>query len=414
MKRAVLTKARLAGAAMIFLLMSFNALAYGSELDGIKQAIKEKKAKWEAGETSVSALPLEKRHLRARLIKPTLKGDETFVSAEAPSTTVPLGLDWRNYNGKNFVTPVRNQGNCGSCWAFATTAGLESYVLIAENLAGLDENFSEQILVSCTTFGSCSGGMIDIASNYLRSTGLPLETSYPYTASDASCSPASSSWQLNTYKIDNWAYVTTDAPTVNALKNALNVYGPLVATMNVYADFFSYVSGVYSYTTGAFAGGHAVLIVGYDDIEQCFTVKNSWGTGWGEGGFFRIAYSQLNNQVQFGDFSIAYQLGGTCSYAISPTSQSFNDQGGSASINVAAGANCAWNSVSNAAWITIGKVTATQGNGTVYYSVAPNTTSTSRQSSISVAGQSITISQNAAASTTPTTKKTPPGSAKRK
>jgi C1A family cysteine protease len=77
--------------------------------------------------------------------------------------------------------------------------------------------------------------------------------------------------------------------------------------MNVYADFFSYVSGVYSYTKGTYQGGHAVLIVGYDHTYQYFIVKNSWGDDWGEAGYFKIAYSQLTNVVKFGQYTILYQ-----------------------------------------------------------------------------------------------------------
>ena len=112
-----------------------------------------------------------------------------MVMAEPPIVGAPPSLDWRN-NGGNFVTPVRNQGGCGSCWAFATTAALESSVLRAENTPGVDLNLSEQVLISCGSSGgndagSCSGGYISYASDYIRNTGLPLETCYPYTGETA-------------------------------------------------------------------------------------------------------------------------------------------------------------------------------------------------------------------------------------
>ena len=105
------------------------------------------------------------------------------------------------------------------------------------------------------------------------------------------------------YKILNYGSVSA---TVSAIKDALVNYGPLVTTFSVYADFFSYNGGIYSYTSGAYQGGHAVLIVGYDDVNQCFIVKNSWGTGWGEAGYFRIAYSQLASPVYFGGGTLTY------------------------------------------------------------------------------------------------------------
>ena len=76
--------------------------------------------------------------------------------------------------------------------------------------------------------------------------------------------------------------------------------------MDVYTDFYSYIGGIYKYVTGKLEGGHAILIVGYDDASQYFIVKNSWGDGWGESGYFRIAYSELSRPVYFGDWTIAY------------------------------------------------------------------------------------------------------------
>jgi len=90
------------------------------------------------------------------------------------------------------------------------------------------------------------------------------------------------------------------------MKNALYNYGPIVATFYVYSDFYSYRSGVYSYATGTYQGAHAVLTVGYDDVNQCFIVKNSWGTGWGEAGFFKIAYSEVTGTSRFGYSVLAY------------------------------------------------------------------------------------------------------------
>jgi hypothetical protein len=170
-----------------------------------------------------------------------------------------------------------------------------------------DLNLAEQVLLSCGSSGSCAGGYIDRASDYLRDMGLPLETCYPYTGTDGRCNNACANWTASAYKTQGWSWVATHAPTVDALKTALNTYGPLVTTMDVYADFFNYASGIYSYVSGSYQGGHAVLLVGYDDPGQYFIVKNSWGIYWGEAGYFRIAYSQLASVVDFGWWTIAYQ-----------------------------------------------------------------------------------------------------------
>jgi C1A family cysteine protease len=277
-----------------------------AQLQEIKTAIRLKSHQWVAGETSISRLSPQEKKMRVALIKPTHTEGAPVLSVQEtePPTGLPSGLDWTN-NGGNFVTPVRNQGNCGSCWAFATTAALES-VLLRSGVptAGLDK--SEQVLVSCGSAGSCDGGYITTASNFIRNTGLPAEACYPYTGTDGTCSSACANWQTSTSKIAGWSYVTTTSTTADALKNGLNSFGPLVTTMDVYEDFFYYTSGVYAHSSGTYAGGHAVLLVGYDDPGQYFIVKNSWGTGWGESGYFRIAYAEVNSVVNFGDWTIAY------------------------------------------------------------------------------------------------------------
>jgi C1A family cysteine protease len=271
------------------------------ELEQIKKAIKEKGAKWEAADNPIFQLSDEDRKKRVNLKKSELPKDVPEMPQNA-GIIPPATLDWRN-NGGNFVTPIRNQGNCGSCWAFSTTAGLEAYTLIQNNQPGTNLDTSEQILVSCSGSGSCGGGGPDYAARYIRDVGLPSESCFPYTATDVSCSGACADWKSSTYKVGS---IVSVPKTVSDIKTALATYGPLPTVFNVYQDFFSYRSGVYSYTTGSFAGGHAVLIVGYDDPGQYFVVKNSWGAGWGEAGYFKIAYSELNTSINFGSGTLAY------------------------------------------------------------------------------------------------------------
>ncbi len=298
-------------AIVLILLLVFSSVCFAdpAELDQHRRAIKEKGAKWAAEENSVSKLPFEHRKLRAGLIKPSgvsARQAELSYSTSAPvSLSAPLGnFDWRNFGGVNYVSPVKNQGNCGSCWAFAVTAALESQVFMGVSTI---KDLSEQTLVSCSGAGSCSGGYVDGAANYIQNTGLPPESCFPYTAANTSCGSACLNWKNSTDGIIAWHWVATSAPTVDNIKNALYTYGPLVTTMDVYNDFFYYTSGIYSYTSGSYAGGHAITIVGYDDANRCFIVKNSWGTGWGESGYFRIAYSELTSVVRFGYYTIAYE-----------------------------------------------------------------------------------------------------------
>ncbi|MGD0237021.1 MAG: C1 family peptidase [Syntrophorhabdales bacterium] len=390
----------LCGLFMVMLAGSY--VMANDELEYVKQAIAAKGGRWHAEENNVSRLSHEARRMKLGLNKAQMP-NAPLLAAPAPSQVTALSatFDWRTYNGGGWVTPVRDQGQCGSCWAFATTANLESVTLIKNNTPGVNLDLAEQILVSCSGAGSCSGGSPGSASNYIKSTGLPVETCYPYTALNGTCSSACSGWQASDYKISGWSYVTTTAPTVDAIKNALNTYGPVNTTMEVYSDFFYYSSGVYHYATGTYEGGHAILIVGYDDVNQCFIVKNSWGTGWGEAGFFRIAYSELNSVTQFGDYTIAYQAGSTppppsCTYSLSSSSASYSAPGGKGTVSVTAGSGCTWTASSSVNWITITAGASGTGNGTVAYTVAANTSTSSRPGKLTIAGQTFMVSQSGA------------------
>ncbi len=292
----VLAAALIAAASPAF---SQQALT-GSVKDQIKtvqDAIARKGAKWTAGETSVSADRESWKYLVGLNFEPVDAEPLNIVAAAG----LPASIDWRNMNG-SFVTPPRNQKKCGSCWAFSMTGGLESYSLLKENTPNKNLDLSEQVLLSCSGVGSCNGGRL--SANYLKKTGLPLESAYPYTATDGSCSAAAPGWQAGAYKVGAWGSVRQD---LNTIKTALVNYGPLPIAFMVYEDFMHYKSGIYSYTTGKQLGGHAVLLVGYNDAEQYFIVKNSWDTGWGENGFFRIAYSEMDNSVNFGLSTIAFR-----------------------------------------------------------------------------------------------------------
>ncbi len=380
-----------------------QSLAYGQRLDEIRAEIQKKGARWHAEHNPLSRLPFAEQQKRLGLVRPVHTDLEPRLNLEEGTElfTAPVSLDWRNHGG-NFVTPIRDQKSCGSCWAFATTAALEAVTLIANQTPGADLNLSEQVMVSCGSAGSCGGGRISSASNYIKSTGLPLETCYPYTATNGSCASACADWQSSAYRISNWYYVATTQATVEGIKSALYGNGPLVTTMAVYQDFFSYHSGVYSYVSGSLAGYHAVLIVGYDDPGQYFIVKNSWGTGWGEAGYFRIAYSELNSVVGFGDYTIAYVgLNPACSYIASPPSpSSFAALGGNGSVSVDTSSDCPWTASSNDGWITITSGASGTGPGTVSFLVNSNTGTSSRTGSLRVAGQTVTVSQQAGATCT--------------
>lgn len=213
--------------------------------------------------------------------------------------SLPASIDWSVYD-----TPVRSQGSCGSCWAFATVAMIENLANRA-NLS-IDNNFAEQVLVSCLYDGNgCSGGWYWTAFDYIKKNGIPHENCYPYAANNGNCgdtcanpnfkarinsfTPAYGLWGGSNFNVDD-------------LKGALQE-GPLCVAMYVPTSFHSYRGGVYKYAGGDYSWGHAVFLVGYDDAQRCFNVKNSWGTYWGEGGYFRISYDDVTSAVKFGSYA---------------------------------------------------------------------------------------------------------------
>jgi len=258
----------------------------------------DKKSSWVAGETSVSVLSKDEWKYRVGVNFQPISVPP--LQMERLAAALPSSIDWRSHGG-SFVTAIKNQGSCGSCWAFSMAGALESYAMRTENKPGANIDLSEQVMLSCSGVGSCQGGQMD--ASFIKSPGLPPESYYPYTGTNGSCSSAAAGWQKVAKKVAAWNSVPASTP---ALKQALVQHGPLPTAFYVYEDFMYYKSGVYTHTTGSQVGAHAVLIVGYDDAGQYFVVKNSWGTGWGENGFFKIAYSQVTNAIQFGMLSLVY------------------------------------------------------------------------------------------------------------
>jgi hypothetical protein len=152
--------------------------------------------------------------------------------------------------------------------AFATNAVLEARYLLALAQPGQDFDLSEAHLFYCGAGNACATGWIyDKALAFAKKSGVGLEQDFPYTPGNQSCRK------------------------------------PVIGGMQVFEDFMTYRSGIYESVIGEFLGWHAVAIIGYDDDEQCWIGKNSWGAGWGENGFFRISYGQcsIDSKVLFYD-----------------------------------------------------------------------------------------------------------------
>lgn len=211
---------------------------------------------------------------------------------------MPAAWDWRDVSGINYVSPIRNQRNCGSCYAFASMAGLESRIRILTNNTQ-QPVYSPQDVVGCSLLAQgCEGGFpFLIAGRYAQDVGVVLEECSPYEGKDDVCHTNKSCLRHYTA---HYRYVGGYFGACNEeeMKIALVKGGPLIVGFEVYDDFIHYKGGIYHYT-GLYdrfnpleLTNHAVLVVGYgaDEVtgEKFWIVKNSWGENWGEGGYFRI------------------------------------------------------------------------------------------------------------------------------
>lgn len=268
----------------------------------ISAMIQEEGLDWEARETRLSALPLteQKKYLGVRVTKAEIKKMAAAVKKQAEEEmrafevravfAAPTAWDWRNVGGKNYVTPVKDQGPCGSCVGFGTCATIESNMRIKAQDHNLNVNLSEAFLLFCGG-GSCSGWGLTSGLDYAKSTGVTDEACFPYQPHNMPCTDRCSDWQSRLQKILSYA----SHGSMQARKNAIATIGPVVAGMAVYNDFFSYSSGVYQKTAGSsLAGYHCICVVGYNDSQQCWIIKNSWGDDWGDNGFCCIKYGQAD------------------------------------------------------------------------------------------------------------------------
>lgn len=247
------------------------------------------------------------RNIDSAAINNSLIANKNFLTpyavsnphAFAANVNPPPQFDWRS-SGK--VSPVKYQGNCGSCWAFAAIAACESANLVAGNDLNV---LSDQQALDCSfPDNDCvAGGCHEVVLLYLELYGAVGDRQYPYKAAKGSCTTNIT----RSFFLANWGYVLTKQPggglipTTDELKDAIYRYGPVVSAV--------LSTGWDDYASGVFAGvpstnleqqntDHEVVIVGWDDSlasvngqKGAWIIKNSWGEGWGEHGYIKLPYN---------------------------------------------------------------------------------------------------------------------------
>ncbi|MEW5871816.1 MAG: C1 family peptidase [Chloroflexota bacterium] len=249
----------------------------------------------------------------------------TALPAQEPldqgTTALPTSFDWRN-NGGDWLSPVKNQGMCGSCWSFSAVGVSEAAFNIAASNPNLDLDLSEQYLVTdCSSAGNCAGGAKGSALSYIRDYGIPDEGCLPYLdggsngctyvsstgacdsskctyysgseCSDYRCTDRCSDYASRLRKISTVTYLGSS--TTDVMKQAILDHGPLAVSLLMGGSFDS--NNVYHCPSNS-TTNHAVVAVGWNDANGGYwIIKNSWGTSWGTAGYFNVGYNTCAIQI---------------------------------------------------------------------------------------------------------------------
>ncbi len=217
---------------------------------------------------------------------------------------LPSSFDWRNYNGHSYISAIRDQGDCGACYAFGACSAAEGVYNYTNGLYSLSNraDYSESYIAWClgrlteysSHFFGCDGSDYDYFElTALTVEGVVDESDFPYTETDpGSCSH----WDDPTTRFLSWHRIPCN--DIEAIKTAIVTYGPVVAAVNVTSAFRAYDNGVFDDTQHTCPGtpcyytetDHIVSLVGWNDAGGYWILRNCWGTGWGESGYMRISY----------------------------------------------------------------------------------------------------------------------------
>ncbi len=388
---------RLVFASLILVLAGVTGVSAGmepAEISAVQEAIDASGAKWTAGENHITQMsPDERRAMLGYLPEPAGTSDRGRPPTLA--LAAPYYFTWGDNFGYNWITSVKDQGGCGSCWAFATLASYEVRERIRLDKPNLFIDLSEQEAVSCFK-GDCEGANGTWIMNQIQSYGVPEESCFPYVSGSEyvpPCTDRCADWYLQARFIASHGYWS--APTIGQIKSEIMVNGPVQIGIDIYEDFYAYSGGVYEHVSGDYDGGHLIIFYGWDDEQDCWLAKNSWGE-WGEvgpngqTGWFRIRMGTNEIDCEAG---VYFLTPGAYDYLdISSTSPGANAPAATVSsdISVSFDADMDAGTISSASFFVSGSISGWH-DGTVSYD-APSSTALFDPTDDFLPGELVTVS----------------------
>ncbi|KUG29555.1 peptidase c1a, papain [hydrocarbon metagenome] len=282
-------------------------------LEEIREKIRHNGYHFTVAENPIFNLPpAQRRTYRSRRASlPPAENARMAASSlsSLPKKALPSSFDWRDRNGRSYIGPIRNQGSCGSCYAFGAVAAAEGvYNAAMDRYDANAADFSESFIAWCLgeygpysdSFNGCDGADYDYAELLaLTVQGVTWEANFPYTPVDpGSCTH----WADPVVRFNSWGRCGCN--DIDAIKTAIMTHGVIDVAVYAGSAFDAYASGIYEDTLTTCPGSpcsytetnHAVALVGWNDNGDAendgyWILRNSWGTSWGENGYMRIKYT---------------------------------------------------------------------------------------------------------------------------